>query len=79
MGNTDIPVKGRGTVKLKSWTNRQTFVIVLRDVLYVPQAPNNLLSISHLDESGGHANMGDGCIHLYDKNKNLIAVGRKVE
>jgi len=29
VGNTDIPVKGRGTVKLKSWTNAQTFVIVL--------------------------------------------------
>ena len=79
VGNTDVPVKGRGTVKLKSRTNGQTFVIVLQDVLYVPQAPNNLLSISRLDESSRHMNMGDGCIHLYDKNKNLIAVGRKVE
>ena len=79
VGNIEVPVKGRGTIKLKSWTDGQNFVIVLKDVLYVPQAPNNLFSISRLDESGGHANMGDGRIHLYDKNKNLIAVGRKVE
>lgn len=48
-------------------------------MLYVPQALNNLFSVSCLDESGGHAIMGDGCIHLYDKNKSLIAVGQKIE
>jgi len=79
VGNTDVPVKGRGTVKLTSQTNGQTITIVIRDVLYVPQAPNNLLSISHLDESGGRADICNGRIHLYDKNKLLIAVGQKVE
>ena len=54
-------------------------MIVLHDVLYVPQAPNNLFSISQLDKSSGRAIMGDGRIHLYDKNETLIAVGRKVE
>ena len=78
VGNTKVPVKGRGTIRLKSRTG-QNFVIVLRDVLYVPQAPNNLFSISRLDESSGRAIMGDGHIHLYDKNKILIAVGQKVE
>ena len=78
VGNTDVPVKGRGTIRLQSQTG-QKYMIVLQDVLYVPQAPNNLFSISRLDESGGRAIMGDGHIHLYDKNKMLIAVGRKVE
>jgi len=79
VGNNEVPVRGRGTIRLKSQIDGQKFVIVLKDVLYVPQAPNNLFSISRLDESGGHANMGDGRIHLYDKNQNLIAVGQKVE
>ena len=79
MGDMDIPVKGRGTVKLNSRTNRWTFIIVLRNMLYVPQAPNNLLSISCLDESGRHAIMGNGHIQLYNKNKTLIATGKKVE
>ena len=78
VGNTEVPVKGRGTMRLKSWTE-QKYVIVLQDVLYMPQASNNLFSILHLDESGRYAIMGDGHIHLYDKNKMLIAVGRKVE
>ena len=78
VGNTEVPVKGRGTIKLKGRTE-PGYTIVLRDVLYVPWAPNNLFSISCLDESGSHVNMGDGRIHLYDKNKNLIAVGWKVE
>jgi len=75
VGNSEVPVKGKGTIKLKSWTDGQSFVIMLQDVLYMPQAPNNLFSISRLDKSSRHANMGDGHIHLYDKNKNLIAVG----
>ena len=78
VGNTEVPLKGRGTIKLKGRTEPR-YTIVLRDVLYVPQAPNNLFSISRLDESGGCANMGDGRIHLYDKNRNLIAVGWKIE
>ena len=79
VGNMDVPVKGRGMMRLKSQTDKQNYVIVLQDVLYVPQAPNSLLSIPHLDESGGHTIMGDGRIHLYDKNETLIAVGWKVE
>ncbi|KIM65718.1 hypothetical protein SCLCIDRAFT_112267, partial [Scleroderma citrinum Foug A] len=79
VGNMDIPVKGRGMMRLKSWTDKQNYVIVLQDVLYVPQAPNSLLSIPHLDKSGRHADMGDGCIHLYDKNETLITVGWKVK
>ena len=75
VGDMDVPVKGRGTIKLNGQINGQTFMIVLRNVLYVPQAPNNLLSISRLDESGRRAVMGGGQIHLYHKNKLLIAVG----
>lgn len=79
VGDTDVPVKGRGTIKLTSQTNEETFAIILKDVLYVPQALNNLFSISHLNESDGHTVMGTGCIQLYEKNKFLIAIGRKVE
>ena len=79
VGDTEVPVKGRGTIKLQSWTGQQKFVIVLRDMLYVPQAPNNLFSVSCLDESSRCATVGDGHIHLYDKNKHLIAVRRKIE
>ena len=47
--------------------------------MYVPEAPNNLLSVTRLDEIGGRAVMGKGYVRLYDKNKMLILVGRKIE
>ena len=78
VGNVKVPVEGRGTVNLKSQTGQQ-YVIVLKDVLFVPQAPNSLFSLSHLDDSGRRVIVGDGRIHLYDKNKHLIAVGWKIE
>ena len=78
VGNVKVPVEGRGTINLKSQTGQQ-YVIVLKDVLFVPQAPNSLFSLSRLDDSGRRVIVGDGCIHLYDKNKNLIAIGWKIE
>jgi len=54
-------------------------IIVLYDVLYVPSAPNNLFSISRLDETGGQASMGDGNVQLYDKNNKLILVGQHLD
>ncbi|KAG6326553.1 hypothetical protein ID866_12536 [Astraeus odoratus] len=41
---------------------------VLCDVLYVPSSPNNLVLITCLDETGGHAEMVDRHTKLYDKN-----------
>ena len=76
---TNVPVLGRGTVKLSSRVNGCTQTIILKNVLYVPQAPNNLFSVTHLDENGGHMKMGDGIAELYDKEKNKIAIGYQVE
>ena len=45
----------------------------------MPRAPNNLFSVTRLDETGGHAKMGGGTAELYDKQKNLIAIGHKVK
>ena len=78
VGNVKVPVEGRGTINLKSQTGQQ-YVIVLKDVLFVPQAPNSLFSLSRLDDSSRRVIVGDECIHLYDKNKNLIAIGWKIE
>ena len=76
---TNVPVLGGGTVKLSSRVNGCTQTIILKNVLYVPQAPNNLFSVTCLDENGRHAKMGDGIAELYDKEKNKIAIGHKVE
>jgi len=79
VGGTQVPAQGQGTVKLKGWVNKTYMIIVLYDVLYVPSAPNNLFSISCLDETGGRASMGDGNVQLYDKNNKLILVGQRLD
>jgi len=79
VGNVLVPVEGKGSVELKSRVKEKNIMIVLPNVLYVPSAPNSLVSLTRLDESGGHAAMGNGIIQLYDKNQTLIAVGRRVE
>ena len=76
---TDVPVLGKGTVALSSRVNRRTQTLILKDILYVPQAPNNLFSVPCLNKTGGHAKMGSSTTELYDKQKNLIAIGHKVE
>ena len=75
----DVPVEGKGTVGITSRVNGHTWTMILNNVLYVPQAPNNLFSVTHLDENGGHAKMDSGITELYDKEKNKIAVGHKIE
>ena len=75
----DVPVEGKGTVRITSRVNGCTRTMILNNVLYVPQAPNNLFSVTHLDENGGHTKMGSGIAELYDKEKNKIAIGHKVK
>ncbi|KAG1810193.1 uncharacterized protein HD556DRAFT_1210234, partial [Suillus plorans] len=51
--------------------------ILLRDVLHVPTAGNNLLSISRLDKQGGRAIIGKGQISLLDEKHCTIATSRR--
>ena len=62
---------------LISHINNNKIQIVLSNVLYVPSAPNNLFSMTRLDELEGRAVMGNGVVCLYDKNKLLIVISKK--
>ena len=50
----------------------------LREVLHIPDAPNCLLSISRLDDSGGHVDFREGGCRLFDAKNQVIGEGRKV-
>ena len=62
---------------LISQINKNKIQIVLSNVLYVPSAPNNLFSVTRLEELEGRAIMGNSFIRLYDKNELLIVIGKK--
>jgi hypothetical protein len=51
----------------------------LKDVIYVPEAPNSLLSVGPFDENGGHIDFRNGTCKLYAKGDILVGTGQKVD
>ncbi|GBE84071.1 hypothetical protein SCP_0600490 [Sparassis crispa] len=78
IGDQSIRALGRGTVKVNSRIGGKTFTFCLKDVLYAPKATNNLVSLTRLDEAGGHFDGGDGGITLRESGGHAIAEGRKI-
>ncbi|EIW73848.1 hypothetical protein CONPUDRAFT_35622, partial [Coniophora puteana RWD-64-598 SS2] len=52
-----------------------TIKIILHDVLHMPSASKNLISVSKLDEAGGRAIYGNGKVRLLSPAGNTLAVG----
>ena len=67
--NTRMTVAGKGSVKLMF--NGLSFVI--RDVYYVPELRNNLLSVGQLQEKGVAIVINNGSCSMYHPDKRLIA------
>ncbi|KAG1891606.1 uncharacterized protein F5891DRAFT_964321, partial [Suillus fuscotomentosus] len=61
-----VPLKG----------HKQQITCKLKNVLYVPRASNNLVSITRLDREGGHAIMGKGKATLKVRGGRTIAEGK---
>jgi len=45
VGNAQACAQGRATVKVKMKVNNKEFQLTLKDVLYIPNNPQNLLSL----------------------------------
>ncbi|GBE87024.1 hypothetical protein SCP_1002700 [Sparassis crispa] len=78
IGDQSVRALGRGTVEVNSRIRGNTCTFCLKDVLYAPKATNNLVSLSRLDEAGGHFDGGAGGIMLRESSGHIIAQGRKV-
>lgn len=78
IGNHSVKALGRGTVKLDFKVGEKSFPHLLHDVMYTPNATNNLLSISRLDDTGGSVDFSQGGCKLLDRNGRVIGIGRKV-
>ena len=71
---TSAVVKGRGTVQILTNLWNQTKTLTLKDVLYVPEAPNCLFSLGRVDEKGGFMTIKGGQMRIYDSSKDLAAI-----
>ncbi|OAX30967.1 hypothetical protein K503DRAFT_704528 [Rhizopogon vinicolor AM-OR11-026] len=60
ISNESLEAVGQGTVELMNHIGNKSIHFKLKNVLYVPHATNNLVSLSHLDKEGGHTTIGDG-------------------
>ena len=78
VGNDPISEQGRGTVILKFDFDGKSYRYQLRNTLYVPDAPNCLLSISRLDDMGGHVEFRNGECILKDKGNHIVGKGYKI-
>ena len=77
MGEKGTPVTGQGTIKMKFEFDGKQFMHQLHDTLYVPKAPNYLLSLSQIDDGGGLVDFKDGICWIKDKTKKIIGKGYK--
>ncbi|EJD34166.1 hypothetical protein AURDEDRAFT_43222, partial [Auricularia subglabra TFB-10046 SS5] len=57
--------------------NGQVVQHTLQDVLFVPSAPNNLLSLSRFDSGGKKVEFSGGQCRLYARDGQLLATATK--
>ena len=72
-----VTVEGRGTVTVIFDVNGKTLLHHLKETLHVPGAPNNLYSVSRLDEGGGGTMFKGGECFLKEKGGSVVGLGTK--
>jgi len=79
VGKTPIYAYGRGVVEVTSvlTNNNKTKNLKLHNVLYVPDARDNLLSLAKLDDAGGRTQFGNNKCILINANNEVIAEGTR--
>ena len=66
---------GYGTISVKFKVNNRFITHKLQHKLYIPEAPNCLLSASRFDETEGKVIIQKGKCSLEDKNGNTVGHG----
>ena len=77
LGSIPAQAAGCGTVIVNFAVKGDNIQHKLQDVPHVPEAPNSLLSVSRIDDSGGHVSFQGGKCELYSKFNQLIGTGVK--
>ena len=75
--NQPIASYSKGTIALISCIGDHNVDIQLHDVLYVPEARENLLSLGRLDSKGAKIICGNGELNVWDINSKQILHAKK--
>ena len=77
VGRSRTHVVGHGTVNLRFEFDGKVLHHQLQNTLYVPEAPNCLLSLRRFDDMGGKVEFSGGVCWLKDKSTNILGKGYK--
>ena len=75
LGNVDG--LSRGTIKLESTVDGITYRLTIKDVVYAPNAPHNLISISHMTQAGFAVLFSGNKAHFWAPGGAVIAEGQE--
>jgi Zinc knuckle len=70
------PGLGRGTIRLESTVGGKTLTITLKNVIHTPDAPFNLILISHTIEAGAAVLFSSPGVRIRAPNSSIIMEGR---
>ena len=73
VGNLETKAEGRGTVELISWCNDHKYILQLKNVLYIPNNCNNLISLGKWDQDERTFNSRGGVLTLINKDGLSVA------
>ena len=76
LGNKPITIYGTGTVFIICHTDSWDVITCLHNMLHVPEACENLLSLGHIDGVGGSSICTNGILKVHDRNGQLIVQGK---
>ena len=77
IGQMESTVVGRGTVTIVFEFDGKTYRHLLRHTLFVPNAPNCLLSLSRFDDTGGNVEFRKGFCWMKDNSNKVVGKGSK--
>jgi len=78
VGNAKTQAEGKGTVKLQTKVKGKQFQLTLKEVLYIPSNPQNLISLGRWDKAGRHYSGGDEKLVMNRKDGQTIATGTRI-
>ena len=77
IGKEPASAAGRGTIAMEFDVEGKKIQHRMKDVIYVPEAPNCLLSVSRFEEAGGSIVFKDGKCSLRTRNGRLVGCGTR--